>query len=342
MTKNKIKALLLALCLMLPTMFMLTSCGHKHTYAEAWSNNETNHWHACTGEKCDETKDNGKHTFITKNNDTSHWQECSDCGYKKDISGHIYGATTIKSPANYGTNMQTTHTCSVCNHVEDLTVENSGSEYTGKLEMIVQNTTKVSNTTGAIIVITCYIVSGTVKVGDNISLQTTTDEEPITTTVYPVLEIEKNREIIQFASQGDTVSIRITEPINEEEAVNEAKNRIVKNVTCSTADYCSKFKATITNLKKAPIFNNLQQKIKLYDGKLTHTIKITLEDGSPEISDTPAITPNTTASVIIELIDYEHEEIDQLHLWSGLEFTCYETDANTTTITGIITELLYK
>lgn len=46
---KKLKVLIAALLLCLG-MTILASCGlyHTHTYAEEWSFDETNHWHAAT------------------------------------------------------------------------------------------------------------------------------------------------------------------------------------------------------------------------------------------------------------------------------------------------------
>lgn len=90
MTKNKIKALLLAICIMLPSMFALTACGHKHKYSDDWTYDATNHWHICTGEKCTETKGSAKHTFVTKSDTTKYWLECSVCGYQQEkVTGTV-------------------------------------------------------------------------------------------------------------------------------------------------------------------------------------------------------------------------------------------------------------
>lgn len=101
MKKNKLKALLLAFCIVLPTMFALTACGHKHKYSEDWLTNETSHWHACTGKKCDETSDSADHTFVTKSDATNHWEECSVCGYKKDETAHSYATTNFDATKHW-------------------------------------------------------------------------------------------------------------------------------------------------------------------------------------------------------------------------------------------------
>lgn len=92
MTKNKIKALLLAICIALPSMFAFTACGHKHEYSDDWSYDATNHWHACTGKECDETKDSAKHTITYNKTETTHQAECSVCGYKGEVVEHTFVA----------------------------------------------------------------------------------------------------------------------------------------------------------------------------------------------------------------------------------------------------------
>ena len=47
------------------SLSVLTACNKdgKHNFAEEWSNNETQHWHACTDKGCKETKDKAEHTW---------------------------------------------------------------------------------------------------------------------------------------------------------------------------------------------------------------------------------------------------------------------------------------
>lgn len=67
MSKNKIKALFLAICIAFPSIFAFTACGHKHEYSKDWSYDANNHWHICTGKECDETKDDATHNCLHKN-----------------------------------------------------------------------------------------------------------------------------------------------------------------------------------------------------------------------------------------------------------------------------------
>ena len=63
---------------------------HEHTYSEAWTADETYHWHAATCEHTDEVSDKAEHTFgewtvttaATENAKGSREKSCSVCGYK--------------------------------------------------------------------------------------------------------------------------------------------------------------------------------------------------------------------------------------------------------------------
>ena len=101
MTKKKsIWAFVLALCLIVPAMFMMTACGkHEHSFSSEWSQSETQHWHTCKDKKCTEKSDLADHDFI--------WTE--------------------KTPAGVHTDKVETGTCSICQYQKDRTVEGSGS-----------------------------------------------------------------------------------------------------------------------------------------------------------------------------------------------------------------------
>ena len=72
-----------------------TVCGYKeeqkhtHTYATAWSHDETNHWHACTG--CTEKNDVEAHKFgaWTVVSGEKEERTCSTCGYKEE-KNHVH------------------------------------------------------------------------------------------------------------------------------------------------------------------------------------------------------------------------------------------------------------
>ena len=73
-----------------------TSSKHVHTYAEEWTWNETNHWHAATCEHTNQKSDNAKHTFEDMDDAGKEeknaaatcaaaghqWKKCIVCGYE--------------------------------------------------------------------------------------------------------------------------------------------------------------------------------------------------------------------------------------------------------------------
>lgn len=64
MTKKKsLLTFVLAICLMIPAMFMLTACGHNHKATTEWQSDATYHWHACEDENCKEQLDKAEHTW---------------------------------------------------------------------------------------------------------------------------------------------------------------------------------------------------------------------------------------------------------------------------------------
>lgn len=101
MTKKKsIWAFVLALCLIVPAMFMITACGkHEHSFSSDWTKTETQHWHACTDKNCEEKSDLDDHDFV--------WAE--------------------KTPAGVHTDKVETGTCSTCQYQKDRTVEGTGT-----------------------------------------------------------------------------------------------------------------------------------------------------------------------------------------------------------------------
>lgn len=101
MTKKKsIWAFVLAFMLVMPAMFLLSACGkHEHSFSSDWSKSETQHWHACTDENCNEKQDLADHDFV--------WVE--------------------KTPAGVHTDKVETGTCQTCQYQKDRTIEGSGA-----------------------------------------------------------------------------------------------------------------------------------------------------------------------------------------------------------------------
>lgn len=103
--------------------------GHKHSYANQWTTDETGHWYTCTG--CDERGSYADHDFENdcdadcaicgytreiehtpdenwSTDKNGHWRICTVCGQNQDESAHEPGAETTAT---------TPQTCSICGFV---------------------------------------------------------------------------------------------------------------------------------------------------------------------------------------------------------------------------------
>lgn len=179
--KKSILTFVLAICLIIATMFVLTACGedkggskeqaHTHTYSTEWAKNETHHWHGATCEHTEEKSGYEVHTFgawevktpaglhqnrveerkcsiceyveeqtITgtethtyatawSRNNSQHWKESTCEGHnpalKIEVADHDFGGWEEVTPADYGVNKVEKRICSVCEFEEKREVENS-------------------------------------------------------------------------------------------------------------------------------------------------------------------------------------------------------------------------
>lgn len=99
MTKKKLfLTFVLTLCLIIPAMFMITACGHTHTYSKEWTKDATHHWHTAT---CEHTEEKGSY------------------------AEHTFGEWTEKTPASTHQNKIEKRTCSKCGYEETRPVEDS-------------------------------------------------------------------------------------------------------------------------------------------------------------------------------------------------------------------------
>lgn len=87
--KKKLYTIFAMVCLLIASSISLVACGHEHDYASLWKSDETNHWHECTVDDCDEVSDKSAHTagdWIIDTNEThatdgTKHKECTVCGY---------------------------------------------------------------------------------------------------------------------------------------------------------------------------------------------------------------------------------------------------------------------
>lgn len=128
--KKFIKTFILVLCLVLPT-FCLTACDnaeHEHNFATEWSSDASYHYHACTGDDCEEITDKEAHTFgewttSTKATCTTNgekYRECSKCEYKETqeipATGHTFGEFIIDETPTTQSAGEGHRECSVCHY----------------------------------------------------------------------------------------------------------------------------------------------------------------------------------------------------------------------------------
>ena len=75
--KKSIKAILSVVLVLVLGAIVFTACEskHEHGFSEEWTHDETGHWHACTGENCNETEGLAAHVY---DNDAD--ATCNVCG----------------------------------------------------------------------------------------------------------------------------------------------------------------------------------------------------------------------------------------------------------------------
>ena len=80
--KKSIKAILsVVLALVLgATVFTACESKHEHGFSEEWTHDETGHWHACTGENCEEKGEFAAHVYDNDADTT-----CNVCGYERAV-----------------------------------------------------------------------------------------------------------------------------------------------------------------------------------------------------------------------------------------------------------------
>ena len=76
----------------------LAQLEHTHKFANEWSKDETNHWHAAT---------------------------CEHTGEKNDLAAHTYGNWTVKTAEGVHVDRVEQRECSVCQHTEERTIANT-------------------------------------------------------------------------------------------------------------------------------------------------------------------------------------------------------------------------
>ena len=84
---KKLLSVFLSLCLLSACFLTLVSCFHECEFSDEWSKDLQFHWHACTGEECEEIADKAEHSWDTGKITTKATQDadgiktftCLDC-----------------------------------------------------------------------------------------------------------------------------------------------------------------------------------------------------------------------------------------------------------------------
>ena len=80
--KKSIKAILSGVLMLVLGTTVFTACGskHEHGFSEEWTHDETGHWHARTGENCEEKGEFAAHVYDNDADTT-----CNVCGYERAV-----------------------------------------------------------------------------------------------------------------------------------------------------------------------------------------------------------------------------------------------------------------
>lgn len=62
------------------TVFTACESKHEHGFSDEWTHDETGHWHACTGENCEEKGEFAAHVYDNDADTT-----CNVCGYERAV-----------------------------------------------------------------------------------------------------------------------------------------------------------------------------------------------------------------------------------------------------------------
>ena len=123
--------------MLLTATVALSACGHKCTFATAWSTDANAHWHACEDESCPEVVDKADHTWNNGEITTAATQEadgvktytCTVCSYTKTEAVAYTGMTEAEWNAAISADVFKNFT-----YKEEATVSMTGMEMTNTVE----------------------------------------------------------------------------------------------------------------------------------------------------------------------------------------------------------------
>ncbi len=204
-----------------PTTSTQPTTEHKHTFATEWSSNDTEHWHAATCEHKDE---------------------------KDALAPHTFDEGVVTTEPGYGVEGVKTFTCTVC--------EKKKTENVAALTPFFMPINDVFAVSGKVVIIG-VIYSGTVKVGDTLTLSNVNKD-------VTIAGIEKYKKSYESASEGEEANLLV------EGVTRDQIQRGYSLFTPSTKQYFNQIKVNLTALTKAeggrnaPFFTKYRPQIKLY------------------------------------------------------------------------------
>ncbi len=94
--------------------------GHDHSWATAWTSNDTHHWHECTADGCGVTANADKNGYAAHSkawvtsDAAQHWETCAACGWTGDKTAHTWNAGEVTTPPTVNAEGVKTYTCTTC------------------------------------------------------------------------------------------------------------------------------------------------------------------------------------------------------------------------------------
>lgn len=233
--------------------------GHTHDYSEQWTKNETEHWHVCLGDDCNEVSGKATHTF---------------------------GAWTVKTPAGYGVNTVEQRPCSVCGYNEEKTVADTKLESHNTLVMFGTQFFRVQGKLG----VQAYVLNGKLTVSDKVKVDGYNGE----LTVEKIAKHNVTGELNEIDyTYTDQVDVLFKEVVDTSEVTNGSY------ITKSSAPVqrYTKFtlNVTLTSERSTPILNNYRPNLELFGGKVVNVVvsEVSSSDGDmiqPSKSGTLTVT----------------------------------------------------
>lgn len=110
-----------------------------HSPIDAWSSDESGHWHACAN--CDEHLDAAEHNFgewvekdaVTCTEGGTEARTCATCGYEEtretDPAGHSFGEWSVTTPATCTAEGVESRTCKKCGETETRAIDATGHSF---------------------------------------------------------------------------------------------------------------------------------------------------------------------------------------------------------------------